>query len=121
VPTPFRPRLESLDARDLPSVTPFSFTTNDGILVSGSFDYADAAVNPALASQQVPISDLTVALNGQAATLPIQVGAATRDVALGQFQGLSLTAVAVANGTATVIDTAGALSPISGDEPRHPT
>lgn len=117
MPTPFRPRLEALDARDLPSVTPFSFATNDGILVTGTFDYADAAVDPAQATQSIPISDLTVALNGQAATLPVQVGAAAAVFASGQFQALSLTGVAAAGTTLAVIDTAGALSPVSVTNP----
>ncbi len=113
MPIPFRPRLEALDARDLLSVTPYSFALSNGTLVSGSFDYADAVVDPALASQQVPVSDLTVALNGQSAVLPLQLSAATATFAQGQFQGLALTAVAVAGDVAAFINTASTFAPIS--------
>ncbi len=113
MPTSFCPRLETLDARDLPSVTPFTFTLSNGTPVSETFAYADTSVDTSLVSQQIPVSDLTVTLNGQTATLPIQLSAPAAAFALGQFQGLVLSGVAIANGTVEIIDTTGVLNPVS--------
>ena len=88
--------------------------------MSGSFDYANAAVDPALASQQVPVEALTVALNGKTATLPVQLSAPTAAFALGQFQGLSLSAVAVVGAQAGFIDTTVAFTSISVTTPIPP-
>lgn len=120
----FRPQVESLDARELPSITPFTFALSNGTLVNGSFDYADAAVDPALASQVIPVSDLTVALNGQTATLATQLSAPVASFALGQFQGVSFaygisgvaySAIAVMTDTVAALDLTGnaVTSPVS--------
>lgn len=120
MPTPFRPNVEVLDARELPSVTPFTFTLADGTVVSGSFDYDAAAVDAMLASQQVPVSDMVVALNGQPAVLAAELIAPAATFALGQFQAVSLTAVAVAGDVAALLDTAGTLSAVSVTNPAPP-
>lgn len=120
MPTPFRPNLEALDSRELPSVAPFTFALADGTVVSGTFDYDEATVDATLASQQVPVSDVTVALNGQPAQLAAELIAPVATFALGQFQSVSLTAVAMAGDVAALIDTAGTLSPISVTNPAPP-
>lgn len=120
MPTPFRPNLETLGSRELPSVAPFTFTLADGTVVSGTFDYDETAVDATLASQQVPVSDVTVALNGQPAQLAAELVVPVATFALGQFQAVSLTAVAVVGDLAALLDTAGTLSPISVTNPAPP-
>lgn len=119
MPTSFRPRLEALDARELPSVTPFTFALSNGTLVTGSFDYADTAVDAAQATQQIAITDVTVAVNGQAASLIQELFAPTATFELGQLQnvvfaydlgGVDLTSVAVASGLLVAIDAAGGVT-----------
>lgn len=134
MPTSFRPRLEALDARDLPSVTPFTFALSNGTLVTGSFDYADAAVDAAQATQQIAITDVTVAVNGQAASLIQELFAPTATFELGQLQniafaydlgGVDLTSVATRGGSLVAITPTGGVvstappagSPSPGDVP----
>ncbi|MDY3560651.1 hypothetical protein R5W23_001897 [Gemmata sp. JC673] len=76
-------------------------------------------MDSALASQQVPASDVTVALNGQAA-LVVELVAPVATFAQGQLEAVSLIAVAVAGDVAAIIDTAGTLSPVSVTNPAPP-
>jgi len=121
LPTPFsfRPQLESLDVRDLPSVTPFAFALSDGTLVSGSFEYAGSAVNPSLTTQQLPITDLTVSVNGQPTALQEQLAPAVVSLSQGQLSGASFATglansdanmIAVANGSAVTSDATGVVA-----------
>jgi hypothetical protein len=88
----FRPRLDSLEARDVPAA--LSFRLPDGTLGSGLFG-TPGGVDPAQASQTFNLDDLSVTKGGAAYT--VQSGA-TASYAYGVLVGVS----AVANGADTI-------------------
>ncbi|MCI0703233.1 MAG: hypothetical protein L0241_19310 [Planctomycetia bacterium] len=112
----FRPQVEYLDAREMPTVTPFNFTLSDGAYASGTFNYLDGSVDPNQASQRVAIFGLNFTVNGQPVLLEEAVTAPVALFTQGQLFGASFAyevggvaydAIAVADSTAVAVTFAG--------------
>jgi hypothetical protein len=80
----FRPRVESLEARDVPAA--FSFQLPSGTVGFGQFSTPDG-VDPAQASQALALSDLTVTIAGSSFGNGTFAVAGTADFANGCSSG----------------------------------
>ena len=62
--------LEPLEGREVPAVVTFTFSLGDTSYGMVSFDYADAQVDPELASQQLSVNDTQILIDGQSVVEP---------------------------------------------------